>query len=64
MKSLRARLLTAALLWIAIGSAAGFWTLSSVFKTYATEQFYAELDEHVRELERLTKIEPDGDAKL
>lgn len=64
MNSLRTRLIAAAVLWIAIGFTIGHWALSSVFRSYATGQFYDELDEHANELERLFQTRPNGDVAL
>lgn len=64
MNSLRTRLIAAAFVSIAVGFMIGHWALSSVFRTYATHQFYAELDEHARELERLVREKTDSGVML
>lgn len=58
--SLKQRLITAALAWIAIGLLFAWFALSNVFQTHVTRQFYEELFVHLEELERLAKVDASG----
>lgn len=62
--SLRFRFLLAILLWVALGIGAIWFSATRVFATHVEEQYHEELEVHVRELARLTRIAPDGTPEL
>ncbi|MCU0954330.1 MAG: HAMP domain-containing histidine kinase [Hyphomicrobium sp.] len=63
LRTLRARLIAAAALWILIGVAIAGFVLSGIFRQHVTNQFKEELFIHLAELQRLAKVE-DGNAVL
>lgn len=54
MTSLKARLIVAATIWIALGMIVAGFVQAAVFKRHVTEQFHEELYVHLDELQRLT----------
>ena len=64
MRSLKARLITVAAIWVVAGVAVAGFLLSSVFKDFLVEQFYHELHEHLDEFEGLMEIGEDGKVHL
>lgn len=64
MESLKSRLITAATVWIMLGMLAAGVTLSAVFRSHATEQFYEELYVHLAELQRLSEFSDGQKAHL
>jgi len=63
LKSLKARLIAVAAVWILAGVIASGLVLSSIFRQHVTAQFKDELFVHLSELERLAEIR-DGAAML
>lgn len=59
MKSLKSRLIGAAVMWILVGMVTAGFVLSAVFREHVTTQFYDELFVHLDELQRLAHV--DGD---
>ncbi len=64
MRSLKARLVTVAALWVIAGVAVAGFLLSGVFKNFLIEQFYHELHEHLDEFEGLMEIRENGKVEL
>jgi signal transduction histidine kinase len=64
MRSLRARLIIVAAIWVAVGVAIAGVLLSAVFKDFLVEQFYDELHVHLDEIERLMEVDADGQFRL
>jgi signal transduction histidine kinase len=64
VRSLRARLLVGAVLWIVVGVAVAGFSISALFRTHVTELVNAELIGHLDELERLLVRTPDGHIAL
>jgi signal transduction histidine kinase len=64
MRSLKARLITVAAIWVVAGVAVAGFLLSSEFKGFLVEQFYHELHEHLDEFEGLLEIGEDGKVQL
>ena len=64
VRSLRARLLVGAVLWIVAGVAIAGFSISALFRTHVTELVNAELIGHLDELERLLVRTPDGHITL
>lgn len=62
--SLRLRFLLAVMLWVMLGIGAIWWSAISVFKAHVAQSYHEELDVHVRELGRLTRITGDGQPEL
>ncbi len=62
--SLRLRFLLAILLWVTLGIAAIWYSATSVFETHVEQSYHEELEVHVRELGRLTRIDADGQLEL
>src|SRR4051812_36184149 len=64
LRSLRARLVIGAAIWITIGvSAAGIF-IAALFKEYATSLVDDELREHMAELVSLVDVNPEGRPEL
>jgi signal transduction histidine kinase len=63
LKTLKARLIAAAALWIMIGVGLAGLVLSGIFRQHVTEQFKEELYVHLAELQRLARVD-DGNAVL
>lgn len=61
-KSLKARLIAMAILWITAGMIAAGLVLSTVFHQHVAAQFEEELFVHLSELQRLARIDPSGAA--
>jgi signal transduction histidine kinase len=64
MRSLKARLITVAAIWVVAGVAVAGVLLSSQFKGFLVEQFYHELHEHLDELEGVLAINEDGRVEI
>jgi signal transduction histidine kinase len=64
MRSLRARLIIVATIWIAAGVAIAGFLLSAVFKDFLVKQFYDELHVHLDELEGLMQFGDGGQIHL
>ena len=64
MHSLRARLIIAATIWVALGVAVAGVLLSAVFKDFLAEQFYDELHVHLDELQGLMEFDDNGQFRL
>lgn len=62
--SLRLRFLLAIMLWVALGIGAIWLSATSVFEAHVEQSYHEELDVHVRELGRLTRIGSDGQPVL
>ncbi len=62
--SLRLRFLLAVMLWVMLGIGAIWWSATSVFKAHVVQSYHEELDVHVRELGRLTRVTSDGQPEL
>ncbi len=60
MRSLKSRLIAAAVIWISVGIVAAGFGLSAVFRQHITEQFHEELFVHLDELQRLATINSSG----
>lgn len=64
MRSLRARLIIVAAIWVALGVAVAGVLLSAVFKDFLVEQFYDELHVHLDELQGLMEFDDNGQFRL
>lgn len=64
MRSLRARLIIVATIWVAVGVAVAGVLLSAVFREFLVEQFYDELHVHLDELQALMEFDANGQFKL
>jgi signal transduction histidine kinase len=64
LKSLRSRLLSAALVWVICATIAGSWALSYAFRTTAQDAFDARLTSLLSVLIGLADIGPDGALKI
>lgn len=64
MRSLRARLIIVAAIWMAVGVAVAGVLLSAVFREFLAEQFYDELHVHLDELQGLMEFDVNGQFKL
>lgn len=64
MKSLKGRLILAAMAWVTLGMIAAGFVLSQVFNHHVTKQFYDELFVHLDELDRLTNWNAKDDPVL
>ncbi len=64
MRSLKARLITVAAIWVVAGVAVAGVLLSSQFKGFLVEQFYHELHEHLDELEGVLAVNEDGRVEI
>ncbi|MGD9811874.1 MAG: sensor histidine kinase, partial [Sphingobium sp.] len=62
--SLRFRFLLAIMLWVILGIGAIWLSATSVFEAHVVQSYHEELDVHVRELGRLTRIGKDGQPEL
>jgi len=60
LRSLRARLIIGAVIWIAIGVYAAGIFIAALFRQYATELVDAELRNHLEELVSLIDVDTDG----
>ncbi len=63
LRTLKARLIAVAAIWILIGMGLAGFTLSAIFRQHVTTQFEEELYVHLSELQRLAKVE-GGSAVL
>lgn len=64
LSSLRLRFLLAVTLWVLLGIAAIWFSAVGIFSSHVEQSYHEELEVHVRELARLTQIEPDGSIAL
>ncbi len=64
IRSLRARLIAVAAIWVVAGVLVAGVLLSSEFKGFLAEQFYHELHEHLDELEGVMAIEEGGKIRM
>jgi len=64
MRSLKARLITVAAVWVVAGVVVAGFLLSGTFKNFLVEQFYHELQEHLDELEGITAIDEGGKVRV
>ena len=64
MRSLKARLITVAAIWVVAGVAVAGVLLSSQFKGFLVEQFYHELHEHLDELEGVLALNESGRVEV
>jgi hypothetical protein len=62
--SLRLRFMLAIMLWVVLGIAAIWFSATRLFTSHVEAGFHDELDVHVRELVRLTRIGDDGQPIL
>lgn len=62
--SLRKRMVTASMAWVALGALIGYWLLSSAFHRHVSIQFYDKLNQHIAELENITQLDEDGALML
>ncbi|WP_338240906.1 sensor histidine kinase [Aurantiacibacter hainanensis] len=62
--SLRLRFLLAVTLWVALGIGGIWFTATRVFATHIEDMYHEELEVHVRELARLTRLGADGTPLL
>jgi len=60
MRSLRARLIIVAAIWVVAGVSIAGVLLSGEFKGFLTEQFNQELEEHLDELEGIVEVDEGG----
>jgi len=60
MRSLRARLIIVAAVWVVAGVSIAGVLLSGEFKGFLTEQFNQELEEHLDELEGIVEVDEGG----
>jgi len=58
--SFRARLITGAVIWIALGVGVSWWVLSELFHRHAISEFVDELDHHGTELVNLLQVDASG----
>jgi len=64
MRSLKARLITVAAVWVVAGVLVAGILLSSEFKGFLIEQFYHELHEHLDELEGVMEVGEGGKVSM
>lgn len=64
MRSLKARLITMAAVWVVAGVVIAGLLLSSEFKGFLVEQFYHELHEHLDELEGVMEVDESGKIQM
>jgi signal transduction histidine kinase len=64
LSSLRLRFLLAVTLWVLLGIAAIWVSAASIFSAHVEQSYHEELEVHVRELARLTEIDPNGGLRL
>lgn len=64
MRSLKARLITVAAIWVVASVAVAGVVLSSEFRRFLADQFYYELQEHLDEFEGLMAIDEDGKIQV
>lgn len=64
MRSLKARLIVVAALWVVAGVTVAGFLLSATFKNFLIEQFYHEIHEHLDEFEGLMEIDENGKIGL
>ncbi len=62
--SLRLRFMAAILLWVVLGVGAIWFGSVRVFTAHVEQSYHEELEVHVRELARLTRIDPGGQPVL
>ena len=64
LSSLRLRFLLAVTLWVLLGIAAIWVSAANIFSAHVEQSYHEELEVHVRELARLTEIDPNGALRL
>ena len=64
LRGFRARLILGAIVWIAMGTAVGGYTLIGLFRDRVQYEFESELDHHATELAAIITIRPDGRAAI
>jgi signal transduction histidine kinase len=62
--SLRLRFMLPILLWVALGIGAIWYSSVRLFTSHVEQSYHEELEVHVRELGRLTRIRADGQPEL
>lgn len=62
--SLRLRFLSAIAVWVALGIGGIWFTATRVFATHIEAMYHEELEVHVRELARLTRVDPESGPRL
>jgi len=62
--SLRLRFLLAITLWVALGIGAVWYSATRVFASHIEQSYHEELEVHVRELARLTRLDAEGNPEL
>ncbi|MEL1250092.1 sensor histidine kinase [Aurantiacibacter gilvus] len=62
--SLRLRFLLAITVWVALGIGGIWFTATRVFATHIEDMYHEELEVHVRELARLTRLDESGAPRL
>lgn len=62
--SLRLRFLLAVMLWVALGVAGIWFTATQVFERHIEQMYHEEMEVHVRELARLTRLDDQGRLEL
>lgn len=59
-RSFRARLVGAAIVWVVLGTGAGWLALNEVFRRHILDEFTRELDHHAAELAVIVRVDPAG----
>lgn len=62
--SLRLRFLLAVMLWVALGVVGIWFTATRVFERHIEQMYHGEMEVHVRELARLTRLDEQGRPEL
>lgn len=62
--SLRLRFILAVTVWVVLGIGGIWFTATQVFASHIEEMYHEELEVHVRELARLTRLDADGTPHL
>ncbi len=62
--SLRLRFLLAVMLWVVLGTGVIWYSATRVFESHVEQSYHEELEVHVRELARLTRMDKDGQPEL
>ena len=63
-RSLRFRFMVAVMLWVAAGIGGIWFSATRLFAVHVEAQFHDELEVHIRELARLTRIDEGGQPRL
>ncbi|WP_417595979.1 ATP-binding protein [Parasphingorhabdus sp.] len=64
LHSLRLRFMIAILLWTALGITSIWYSSTRLFEMHVERQYHEELDVHIKELDRLTKLKANGQPFL